>query len=304
MFMRLFNNIIIQRTNKNGTKKDIKVNCVFGQRSRILKGWENAERRAQMVLPMICINRTGYSKNNERLNNVHNEVKREITSTWRSYDLLTPIPIDISYEVSVISKYPGDIDKIASNFMVFFTNDVYVSCVHPKFEGLKLDCQVVMDDSISEEHPDEIDGSADDLITSTFNFTFKTYLFAGNVKAKQEPVKVLSAYISTYLSNGVEMSTMVSSWVDSGLSDMVYTGFAPLVNQIHIGFYPVPSILYNDITAYMNRIDELTQPGEVLEPVEDAYVDRLVWRVDPLSPRPVPDNVNVYREGQLVIPKP
>jgi hypothetical protein len=37
-----------------------------------------------------------------------------------------------------------------------------------------------MSDSITEEHPDELDGSADDFITATFQFTFKTYLFGGN----------------------------------------------------------------------------------------------------------------------------
>lgn len=59
--------------------------CVFGQRSRILKGLENPERRGNYKLPMIVINRTGYSRNGERLNNLHNEVKFEITSSNRKY---------------------------------------------------------------------------------------------------------------------------------------------------------------------------------------------------------------------------
>ena len=41
-----------------------------------------------------------------------------------------------------------------------------------------------MSDSVSEEHPDELDGTQDDLTTATFNFTFKTYLFAGTKRAK------------------------------------------------------------------------------------------------------------------------
>ena len=35
---------------------------------------------------------------------------------------MTPVPIDMEYQVTVIAKYPEDIDKIASNFMVFFNN--------------------------------------------------------------------------------------------------------------------------------------------------------------------------------------
>lgn len=79
-------------------------------------------------VPLIAINRTRYSRDGERLNNLNNEVKYEITSKNRLYHLMAPVPISISYEVSVIAKYQADIDKIASNFMVFFNSDVFVSC--------------------------------------------------------------------------------------------------------------------------------------------------------------------------------
>ena len=121
-----------------------------------------------MRLPMITVNRTGYARSPERVNNLHNEVKFEVSPKIRKYDLLTPVPIDIEYDVSIIAKYPSDIDKIASNFMIFFNNDVYVSCEHPKYEGIMLNNQVVMQDSVSEDHPDEPDSAQDDLTTATF----------------------------------------------------------------------------------------------------------------------------------------
>jgi len=60
-----------------------------------------------------------------------------------------------------------------------------------------------MQDSVSEDHPDEPDSSADDLTTATFNFTFKTYLFAGMAKAKLVPAKVIKRELSTVLSDVV-----------------------------------------------------------------------------------------------------
>ena len=87
---------------------------------------------------MIIINRTGYNRSSERLNDYNNEIKYEISNNNRKYDILTPVPIDINYDVSIIAKYPSDIDQIASNFMVFFNNDVYIPCMHPKYEGIKL----------------------------------------------------------------------------------------------------------------------------------------------------------------------
>lgn len=91
-----------------------------------------------MKVPMIVINRTGYSRNGDRLNNINNEVKYEINGSDRRLQLMAPVPVDISYDVSVVAKYPSDIDKIASNFMVFFNSDIFVSCEHPKYAGVKL----------------------------------------------------------------------------------------------------------------------------------------------------------------------
>jgi hypothetical protein len=44
-----------------------------------------------------------------------------------------------------------------------------------------------MGDQVTEEHPEDIDGTQDDLFTDTFSFTFKTYLFGGQQKATRAP---------------------------------------------------------------------------------------------------------------------
>ena len=86
MFKNIFSNIIINKTDAKGNVMPIAVNCQLAQRSRIFKSWQNAERRAKMKLPMIAISRTGYSRNPQRLNNLHNEVKYELSSKNRIYE--------------------------------------------------------------------------------------------------------------------------------------------------------------------------------------------------------------------------
>ena len=228
---------------------------------------------------MIAINRTGYSRNGDRLNNLHNEVKYEISSSDRRYQLLTPVPVDITYDVSIIAKYPADIDKIASNFMVFFNSDIYVSSQHPKFEGVKMNNQVIMSDSISEEHPDEFDGSQDDITTATFNFTFKTFLFGGTRQAKLVPQKILSSCTSSFISSEIieiqpneidqfqkdhpnqAVSAVLTTWVTADVSTYVdnpntsadvYDDI-PIVNKIDFGFYVVPQ--KHDIQEYIQSVD-------------------------------------------------
>ena len=278
LFAQCFRNIRIEHVEDDGTKKQILVQCMLGQRSRILKGLENPEKRGNIRLPVIVINRRGYSRNGDRLNNLHNEVKYELGPAYRKYQLMTPIPVDIEYEVTLISKYPGDIDKIASNFMVFFNSDIYVSCEHPKYQGIKMNNQVIMSDSVSEEHPDELDSTQDDIITATFTFTFKTYLFAGMSKAKLVPGTAISSQTSSVLSNIVVeipaekiddfqqsypgqsvsatlqqyVTTEITSLVSSNTSVEVYDGI-PTINKIDFGFYVVPA--QHDIVNYIQSVD-------------------------------------------------
>lgn len=70
-----------------------------------MKALENPERKGIYKLPLIAINRTGYSRNGDRLNNLNNEVKYELGPKSRYYHLMAPVPIDINYEVTVMSKY-------------------------------------------------------------------------------------------------------------------------------------------------------------------------------------------------------
>lgn len=368
LFKNIFSNIRIGRTNDAGEEKQILVQCVLGQRSRILKSLQNPERRGNYKVPMIVINRTGYSRNGERLNNLHNEVKYELASYYRKYNLLTPIPVDINYDVTIIAKYPADVDKIASNFMVFFNSDIYVSCEHPKYEGVKLNNQVIMSDSVSEEHPDELDSGTDDLITSTFQFTFKTYLFGGTTKAKLEPAKILSSVTSSFISsiivelkpNEIDdfqkqypdkcVSATLTTYVTADVSTYidnpevsVYTEI-PVINKIDFGFYAIPHA--EDIDAYIESVDNgafgphehedisgyissesyvrasaevfydpyisvgyppsacefdatfspLSGINDYYDKVDskcslEPYVDKLYWKIDPLSPYQYPNNV-------------
>lgn len=106
MFRRLFQNIQIERTDLDGNKYLVPVNCVVDQKSRVLKGLANPDRMGMMKLPIIAITRTGFQRNGERLNDMNNEIKYEINSYRRVYGLMTPVPVDVSYDVTVMAKYP------------------------------------------------------------------------------------------------------------------------------------------------------------------------------------------------------
>ena len=278
LFKNIFSNIRIGRM-ENGEEKQILVQCVIGNRSRILKSLQNPERRGMYKLPLISIERTGYSRQGDRLANLHNEVKYELASYYRKYNLMTPVPIDIDYDVTVMAKYPSDIDKIASNFMVFFNSDIYVSCEHPKYQGIKLNNQVIMSDSVSEDHASDLNNDADDVITASFKFTFKTYLFAGTEKASLVPSKIVSSVTSSFVSSFVQeigpdeidqfqkdhpdqavsatltanVTAEVTSLIDNPDAKVDVYDDMPSIYKIEFGLYAVPH--KENIEEYIRKVD-------------------------------------------------
>ena len=100
---------------------------------------------------MIVINRTGYQRNPARVNNANNEIKYELTSKRRVYELLTPIPLDVSYEVSIVAKYPSPINALLSPFKRFVAasyidlkSDTGVLFVTSAHESLKINPEIRM----------------------------------------------------------------------------------------------------------------------------------------------------------------
>ena len=235
------------------------------------------------TLPLISIQRTGLTKNNERLTNVNNEIKyRTHSKALPDYNLFTPVPVDISYQVTIISKYQEHIDKAISNLLPFFNKDLFVRCEHPKFEGISYTNQIIMDDTITEEAPGEFDNSQDDIRTCVLNFTMKTFLFCDNKKAIKVPRtrKEISSVISSFVYELTEKDkTHIEDFLDTPLSTTLtvetttyvdvpisgeteISGFTPQINTIYFGFYPTPTL--SQYVPYINWVDSLDKTPTVV----------------------------------------
>lgn len=175
-FKKLFDNVVIRRNKRDGGFDEHIVPCVISQRSRIRKNLENLNR-GSLTLPMISITRTGISRDSSRVTNIHDHLKATTSSI--DYNRFTPVPINLGFDVEVMTKFPNDMDVILSNFIPFFNQDLYVRTPHPKNENETLRHQVIWDGTINNEWPSELDAQTQDMQVATTSFTFKTWIFAG-----------------------------------------------------------------------------------------------------------------------------
>ena len=257
LLSRLFKNISIVRT-VNGKKSQYLVKCIRGNRSRIFKNLQNPTKRGMYSYPMIIYTRTGIARDPERVSSLHNEIIRSGNSKMINFNLLAPNPVNIDYSLTIVSNFASDNDLIMGNFIPFFNSDLFVTSKHPKFAGLTYNSQIIMGDSISEEHPEELTNDAEDITATTFNFTFKTYIFGGNDRTIAGVHRV----------DG-----------DDGTSSL-YNGFVPPITTICVDFHDVPRYdvtnLSNIVSYSIDKYFQDVESGALSDPVYDS----ICWKID------------------------
>ena len=210
-FMDIFSDIIIRKSND----KSLRVSCVFGQRSRIFKDLQNPDKGA-IVTPLIIITRTGLSRDTERVSDV-NEMLKKVTSTY-DYNDWIPNPMNMEFQVTVVSKLQSDIERIICNFIPFFNPDVYVRTTHPKLPDNKMNLQIHWAGDIDEEWPEEIEPSDYDYKVATTNFTMKTAIFGGlenEINARTGLIHDIRFILTDTLSGETGYpNSMVGGWYD------------------------------------------------------------------------------------------
>lgn len=288
-FSQLFRNITINRKSNDSNKiEPVKVMCVLGSRTRIIKALENQQEKADFTLPLISIMRTGIQRDPSRLGNLHNEIRQSVNGRI-NYDLLTPNPINISYKVTVFAKYQSDIDMILSNWIPFFNNDVWVSVKHYKYTDLKFYSQIVMDDSISETRNESPSNTNYDFCQADCSFTFKTVVFGGNRRVysgfhgDSHPVTMITTVLDPDATNPDDPSAWITTVITADPDDPNHDsepsaeGFLPIIQSIHFELHTVPRadpylwdkyhvIRYLDIGTYFDEVDS----GFITDPEYDS----------------------------------
>lgn len=190
MFMDAFNDITIKRT----SGKSIKVKLLNGRRSRIFKSLENPGR-TPIKPPLIAVVRTGLERDSERVADL-NRYLLKTTGSDINYNYYTPNPINLTFQLTVVTKTQSDMDRILSNFIPFCNQSFFVNTPHPKIPGQVIKHEVIWTGSITEIDNSEVDFESAELITAETEFTFKTWMWAGteNKLTEQKLIKKFNVH--------------------------------------------------------------------------------------------------------------
>lgn len=206
-FADALNDIIVKRYNKNREVGDqIHVNFVFMPKSRTLEDLIN--KAQHWKLPVIGISPGNIRRNSKRVFNKIDgsyfaDTRSNTASSW--YNLLQPVPIDITVNVSIISRFQQDIDQILTNFIPYTDPYFVVSWKWPDnipFSDFEIRSHVIWNENVDLQYPLDIAKEAAYWIVANTSFTIESWMF------KNSPGEGKSIYVIDHSFTSVsEMQT-------------------------------------------------------------------------------------------------
>jgi hypothetical protein len=323
-FIAAFDDVVIARYNKDRQKQDqINVRYIYAPKERVM--YDIINQNKTITLPAIAVNITSVSRDQTRVFNKLDGFYYQGTSGEEktSSHLKSPIPVNISLKVSILSRYQTDMDQIISNFVPFCNPYVVVSWKVPTAFALtteqEIRSEILWDGNIAMNYPTELTSSQKARITADTSFTIKGWLFkdtadpAGNIyyidtnfntESKLEyydNFESLSGNSYTFpTSSGLinDTSTIYISGTPT-ISDVFYNG-VHLFNDITLSTGVTGNVLLNG-----NRFNDVT--SVLVSTNNSSYYTNLTsidgfTRQPPISGQVV--NYNVINDNAMTVDMP
>ena len=184
-FVAAFDDVVIKRFNQSREAvSSVQVRYLYSPKERVL--YDIVNRAQNVTLPVIAVSIGNVTRDNDR---VFNKIggfyySQSTTETDRgnfSTYFRTPVPINVTVNMSIIAKYQSDMDQILSNFVPYNDPYIIISWQMPKALELKLPqeirSEVLWDGNIAMKYPTDINATDKYRVTADTSFTIKGWLF-------------------------------------------------------------------------------------------------------------------------------
>jgi hypothetical protein len=206
-FVGAFNDVVIKRYDHENTlvapTSGFKVLYVYSPKQRVYNTLNNPAPGG-MTVPVIAVSIGGISRDQTRVFNKNDgftipfEGKSDGTLEKK---ILQPVPVNITVNMSIITRYQLDMDQILTNFIPYCDPYIIISWKLPDGDGdpktyynNEIRTEVLWNGNINMQYPDNLAPTAPFRITADTSFTIKGWLF----KKSDEVVKRIYTITSDY----------------------------------------------------------------------------------------------------------
>lgn len=197
-FMSAIDGATIKRYDKNQNPVDtIAVNYLYGPKQRIMK--DLIDKAEHIKLPIVAVNLVSLSRDSTRVrDNIVGRFENNLSYNHETnLDVPAPIPVNLVFEVSIMTKYQADMEQILTNFIPYSDPYFIVSWKEP-FTNHEIRSEIVWNGDVSIDTPTELQGNDPySQVSASTTFTFKGYMFKNKAESVGRICTINSNFILT-----------------------------------------------------------------------------------------------------------
>ena len=199
-FGTLFNGIVIKKKEDSNDISSLKVPLSYGPTQKFLARLEQSgdlNKSTSITLPRMSFEFTGLTYDGSRKTTTTQKISiKDPDSTSSVNKVYTPVPYNMQFELSIMTKLNDDALQIVEQILPYFQPSYNVSVELIQGISEKRDIPIVLE-NITMQDDYEGDYSTRRVLLYTLRFTAKTYLFGPVSKVKPIKTATLSYYSST-----------------------------------------------------------------------------------------------------------
>ena len=171
-----FGNLVVKRINEStGAEEDsVQVNLRYSPKSRTIQDIVNKNQHIQ--LPVMSLSIGGIAYDSSRTFNKIAGFYTDVPSATAFGKHYQPLPVILTLNLSVLSRYQNDLDQIITNLFTFFHPYIVISYTHPE-NGHEVRCVVQWDGNIPIQYPLDVAATAPYRITADSTFKVMGWIY-------------------------------------------------------------------------------------------------------------------------------
>lgn len=303
-FLAAFDNCVIKRFNDSReVKEKLQVRYVLAPKQRVI--YDIVNEAQNITLPVVAVDITSIARDESR---VFNKIDGFYLPTNKNQqgkyvsNIPTPVPVNITVSMSIITKFQLDMDQILSNFIPYNNPYIIISWKIPQAAGLayetEIRSEVLWDGTISLNPPITLTPSDKYRVTADTTFTIKGWLFkklgdtTGNIYVIDSNLHALQSS-STLNYNELSGFNFIQpvSGVGYNTTETVTVSGIPTITNIFISNSGLRSEIYENTTI------SRTNSGYsiLLQGTEFQYINNVLLSSSNTNFLPTLTSLNFYK---------
>ena len=193
MFIAALDDIVVKRYNKDKIAQDqIQCRFVYAPKQRVLL--DILDKAQNIQLPVVAVSNGGIARD---VNRVFNKIAGSHFSSndpRYSHVLHQPIPVDLTINMSILTRYQEDFDQIITNLFPYFDPYIEISWRIPNVNDYEIRSKVVWSGNITTTYPTDVNATQTARVQGDTSFTFQGWLFKSIPKDDGNIFKIMVDY--------------------------------------------------------------------------------------------------------------